>query len=540
MIEENKISFSANGLYCSLSTVYGEISFTTSEFSYYQSFFKIIDIYNNGKLKTSSSQLNYLLLRTNIDYSIIQQAISLIFQLHSSSITSSVTANNNVTIIPANPDSYITLNYWLMLCKLLAFHQENKSAINDKLFRTIHSTKLKIPFLQFHLLTHTHMHNHTQQQSHKAVFHKTFESVVTEWQYNEDDIQNHHVKFKIHTKATLKSSLNINGGGGGGDSAHINGAVADSSSVTKSSSSNNIKNRRDRRRNSAIATPTEGSSSSSNSSNTAVNVKVDDSREEYMVERRYSEFESFAQILQKNYQCIVIPPLPLKSFSFLSIIPEVVAKQRAYEFQKFLDDLTMHPILRSSFELYVFLECSSLGFKSFLELYSHMKNGVFDYSNMNYSLHSHPLTGVSKLISSSTAAVTTGASLLLTQVNQSQAKNISYFASVWDTINKNVQSSISILSYSSDPHNKSPPIQSESDVVAARTKRFLEEMVTLGGSIEQLLTAEKSCQLELSKIAQCLKYVSSASHTQCMMMSNRTRYNDDDDPTDEVMDVCSD
>ena len=90
MIEENKISFSANGLYCSLSTVYGEISFTTSEFSYYQSFFKIIDIYNNGKLKTNSSQLNYLLLRTNIEHSILQQAISLIFQLHSS--TSAVTA----------------------------------------------------------------------------------------------------------------------------------------------------------------------------------------------------------------------------------------------------------------------------------------------------------------------------------------------------------------------------------------------------------------------------------------------------------------
>ena len=503
MIEENKISFSANGLYCSLSTVYGEISFTTSEFSYYQSFFKIIDIYNNGKLKTNSSQLNYLLLRTNIEHSILQQAISLIFQLHSS--TSAVTAQTNVTIIPANPDNYITLNYWLMLCKLLAFHQENKSTINDKLFRTIHSTKLKIPFLQFHLLTHTLIHNHTQLLSHKVVFHKTFESVVTEWQYNEDDIQNHHVKFKIHTKATLRSSLNINGG----DDVHINGAVANSSSMAKSSSSssNNIKNRRDRRRNSAIATTTTGSSSSS----TAINVKVDDSSEEYVVERRYSEFESFAQILQKNYQCIIIPPLPLKSFSFLSI-PELVAKQRAYEFQKFLDDLTVHPILRNSFELYVFLECSSLGFKSFLELYSHMKNGVFDYSNMNYSLHSHPLTGVSKLISSSTAAVTTGASLLLTQVNQSQARNISYFASVWDTINKNVQSSISILSYSSNPHNKSTPIQSESDVVAAQTKRFLEEMVTLGGTIEQLLTAEKSCQLELSKIAQCLKYVSTSSH----------------------------
>ena len=504
MIEENKISFSANGLYCSLSTVYGEISFTTSEFSYYQSFFKIIDIYNNGKLKTSSSQLNYLLLRTSIDFSIIQQAMSLIFQLHSST---SAAAQTNVTIIPANPDNYITLNYWLMLCKLLAFHQENKSTINDKMFRTIHSTKLKIPFLQFHLLTHTHTHthNHTQLQSHKAVFHKTFESVVTEWQYNEDDIQNHHVKFKIHTKATLRSSLSIGGGGGGGGNAHIDGAVTNSSSVAKSSSSSssNVKNRRDRRRNSAIATPIEGSSN---------NVKVDDSREEYVVERRYSEFESFAQILQKNYQCIVIPPLPLKSFSFLSSIPELVAQQRAYEFQKFLNDLTVHPILRNSFELYVFLECSSLGFKSFLELYSHMKkNGVFDYSNMNYSLHSHPLTGVSKLISSSTAAVTTGASLLLTQVNQSQARNISYFASVWDTINKNVQSSISILSYSNNPHNKSTPIQSESDVVAAQTKRFLEEMVTLGGTIEQLLTAEKSCQLELSKIAQCLKYVSGAS-----------------------------
>jgi lantibiotic modifying enzyme len=61
---------------------------------------------------------------------------------------------------------------------------------------------------------------------------------------------------------------------------------------------------------------------------------------------------------------------------------EQLINQRVRELQLFLDDLITHPLLKNSFEVKSFLECSPTGFKAFLQLYNN-KNNSNTFFNKN-------------------------------------------------------------------------------------------------------------------------------------------------------------
>ncbi len=395
---EPRLSFSANGSGVTLHTKYGGLVFSAEEFSYYQSIFKVADNTNRGNLLIGGIQLNMLLIRSDIHWINIEKAIK-------------------ITMSKDTEEEGFHFNNWLMLCKLLACHQETKKIPSEKLFKSLHSKAIKVPFAEFNL-------SKSKVDFVGGKLYKDYSVEVVGWKIYGEDYQHQHVKFRISTDAQI---------------------------VNESSAK-------------CVAT-----------------------QERITVERRYSDFVSFANILHRNHKGLVVPPLPQKSWPFVSSSADSQNDQRRHEFQLFLSDLAAHPVLKHSFELKCFLDASSSSFKSFVELYSHVTaEGRVRYSGTG----GETTTGVGKMINDGASAVS--------EVGQAvaQTKAFGYLSSLWGIVSKSVFPA-------AVPH-----VERQEDVAAfAKTSRLLEELRRLGEHLERIVSLETANALELSKVGQNLKNV---------------------------------
>jgi hypothetical protein len=418
----NELHFSANGLGVVLKTKHGGLRFTTEEFGYYQSLFSIADSHGLGKLPVNSVQINCYIVRADIPWPAVEKIVSVALKHRTD-----------------GDDTVIHFYQWLIICKLVAYYQETKKPINDKVFKSLHTPKFRIPFADFHL---------SQARNAFVVgsYYEEFQTTVGPWLLVGEGFQDQHVKFRITTLSTLNNESEI-------------------------------------------------------PSNTAGDTDKADRKgggkvyEKFIVERRYSEFETLAGILQKNHKYVVVPPLPVKNWALLAPT-EALANQRAIEFQMFLNDLASHPVLKYSFELKAFLECSAQGFKAFVDLYSHIQDGKLDYScspptsNMNELL--------AKLLADSASAVTTSAT--------------AFFSTMWD----NVRKSVPILA--TPPVSRVP--SNEHDAAFTKTVLFLEGVLHLGRKMEAIVANEQGYFNDLAKIAQGCKSVSYVGYHQVVCASN--------------------
>mmetsp|Transcript_123859 Transcript_123859/g.243002 ORF Transcript_123859/g.243002 Transcript_123859/m.243002 type:complete len:692 (-) Transcript_123859:390-2465(-) len=418
----NELHFSANGLGVVLKTKHGGLRFTTEEFSYYKNLFIITDSHNMGKLAINSMELNCLLIRTDIAWTVIEKVLGVALKHRAE-----------------GEDNMIYFYQWLIICKLVAYYQETKRTVNDKLFKIIHTAKASIPFANFNLCQ-------TRKSFLAGTYYEEHRVNVRQWMVVGEGFQDQHVKFSIDTASTVYNHSDL-----------------PTSTTTTDSSAG------------ADETTEENSEEDGESSK-----KSSVSQVEFSIERRYSEFNTFATILQKNFSSVVVPPLPVKNWNILSP-SETNASQRAIEFQMFLNDLVSHPVLRYSFELKAFLQSSSQGFKSFVDLYSHIQDGKVYPSPPSAGTQINDM--LSKLLTDSASVVTTGAATL--------------FNNMWDSVKRNVP----VLS---TPPATRPP-SNEHDKVFNRTLFFLEGVLNVGRKLEEIVGHEQAYQSELAKIAQCCK-----------------------------------
>jgi hypothetical protein len=402
MSYEPRLSFSANGSGVTLHTKYGGLIFSADEFSYYQSLFKIADNNNLGKLLVGSTQLNMLLIRTDIVWGLLEKSIQIV-----------------CTKEETGEQPGLLNNQWLMLCKLIAFCQETKKNPSEKVFKQLHIKAIRVPLADFHLSKATR--NFLSGQ-----FYKEYVVEVTGWQLYGEEYQNQHVKFKIISTSQLFSE----------SETHTNTA-----------------------------------------------------QEKTIVERRYSDFESFASILHRNYRGLVIPPLPPKNWSVFSASDITRINQRKHEFQMFLEDLVTHPVLKFCYELRAFLEASSSGYKAFVELYSHVVDSHLVYAPDGLTPHN---TGVIKILSDGVSVVN-GATQAV-----AQTKAFGYISSLWGIVSKTVFSS------PTSTHIESP----EDIALFSRATQFLETVSIVGERVEQLITLDTASSAELAKMALNFKNVS--------------------------------
>lgn len=152
------MSFSSNGSGVTLRTKFGDVHFSTEEYTYYESLFKIADVQNDGFLTPTTSNVVTLLLRTDIPWKDVLQAIKLVLDVlpshsatplssspnnpsiilsSSSSLSSSSTqssasrgvlANGSVDLSSMGPHhgGPIRFAHWLLLCKLLAIFKQQQ------------------------------------------------------------------------------------------------------------------------------------------------------------------------------------------------------------------------------------------------------------------------------------------------------------------------------------------------------------------------------------------------------------------------------
>eukprot|EP01040_Poterioochromonas_malhamensis_P022264 gene22264-27039_t len=157
-MDETRVSFSSNGSGVTLRTKFGDVHFSTEEYTYYESLFKIADVQNDGFLTPTTSNVVTLLLRTDIPWKDVLQAIKLVLDVlpsnsatplssspnnpsiilsSSSSLSSSSTqssasrgvlANGSVDLSSMGPHhgAPIRFAHWLLLCKLLAIFKQQQ------------------------------------------------------------------------------------------------------------------------------------------------------------------------------------------------------------------------------------------------------------------------------------------------------------------------------------------------------------------------------------------------------------------------------
>ncbi|KAJ1406573.1 hypothetical protein B484DRAFT_423792, partial [Ochromonadaceae sp. CCMP2298] len=206
MTEENKLSFSTNGLGVVLSTRHGQLRFTTEEYSYYQSLFKVADVGNCGKLSLLSAQLNSLLVRADTPAGALEKAL-VVVNRHRNDATSTEGSEGGAGA--GGEGDWLSLAQWLMLCKMVACHQETKRSPSDKMLKNLHTGKIKIPFVDFHL-------SEAPARFASGTYYLAFQAVLSEWAVTGNDFQNQHVKFRIVSSARLVSDRDGEGLGGGG------------------------------------------------------------------------------------------------------------------------------------------------------------------------------------------------------------------------------------------------------------------------------------------------------------------------------------
>lgn len=383
-IDENRLSFSSNGSGVTLHTKFGNLNFNTNEYSYYEALFKIADHHNDGALFIGSSSMVTLLMRTEISWKAIIQAVQIVLDaLQSPSVTpqhhsppiSFATAvkskngkkNSNNKLLGGNPnpiENYtnftIKFHHWLLLCKLLAYHKLKREPL-DICFQNVPSSEAELRFRLTKIMF----------RSLEGDIFKQFEIEVNGYKLHGEDYQHQHVKYMIRTISQLVNRTNI---------------VVMSTSTSVSSTSETV-----------------------------------------TVERRYSEFESLTHILSTHYKGLIIPPLPLKDSRYITP-QEVIAARRQHELSLFLHDLNSHPQLKYSFALAVFLESSTNGLRSFFDLYSHMTNGKLEYTQSK-----HDSDTVTKLFTDGAAMLHTGVNVL-----SAHTKSFDFVNSWWNTVSKSV------------------------------------------------------------------------------------------------------
>lgn len=360
ILSRSQIVYSSNGQEVSIRTRLGEIMFNSSEFSFYQAMFKIADLKNSGRLNNHNSHLPILLLRANLDGPRLEKILNLV----------NLKKQNSSGDEPLG----LSLNQWLVLCKLIAFAQQpenanaefNESTITQiadisRQNRTGNQNAMNI--CNFNL--GKPMRLPSAQDQHYKVIIKGFRSFGNGYEQ--------HIKFILVSKifsvpSPIKSAISSGGGG----------FPMMESARTYSHS-------------------------------------------EVEVVRRYSDFELLVRILQKCNPGIILPALPPKSWWSENV--ESTAQKRCHLLQLFLSDITQHPMLRLSYELKAFLEASSTGFKSFREMYPKM----IDPMDSSYSYSS----SVAAIVGDNIIYGATKAYSLISGLIYKVAKTIS-----WDTSEK--------------------------------------------------------------------------------------------------------
>lgn len=447
-MEENRVSFSSNGSGVSLHTKFSNVHFSTEEYTYYESLFKIADHHNDGALSIHSSSVITLLLRTEIPWKDILAAVKLVSEVLPS--TSSTPPSSSPTFasilktgLPGgNPSmssldsavgkslsfqqSMLKFHHWLLLCKLLACYKQRRENLNACL-NVIDRSEAELRFK---------LSRNISKFVEGECF-KVYRAEVGGWKSYGEDYQSHHVKYNITTFTTLinKTSIEVL-------------PFASSSSSTSASSA------------SIVSVP-----------------------ERVVVERRYSEFETLVIVLRKTYPGRVVPPLPLKDSRYLTPV-ESIATRRQHELQLFLDDLNHHPTLKLSFAVGVFLESSSNGLRAFYDLYSHMNEGRLEYTKSKDDSE-----GVVKMLSDGASLISNSVSVL-----SAHAKSFEFVSSIWGAVTKSVATITA-------PFTTSPDHSLEDKA------RFFETIERCAKNFEQVLQAEAGYIEETTRLAECLKNV---------------------------------
>ena len=171
---DSRLMFATNSSGVVLISQFGNISYSSEEFQYYQCLFKMTDTENIGKLCIGSQSLSSLLWRTSLEYETIHKLLSLSVNSISpkarcrtitvaavecaahDDIEKSVDENENgiddeqkddwvadlhddITITDddklidesKSSDAYLSLHQWLLLCKMILHLQLNPQAVAD-------------------------------------------------------------------------------------------------------------------------------------------------------------------------------------------------------------------------------------------------------------------------------------------------------------------------------------------------------------------------------------------------------------------------
>lgn len=477
MSDQSLLIFSANGsgvvLRTKYSGKYGGLCFTTSEFKLYQRLFRVADNKNQGKLQRGSTELNTLLIRTDLEWDKVDKICTIAV----SCIVFGKEEEENTTDLD--------INRWLVVCKCIAYSQKHGRIPDKEAFKKLHGEVQDlalVPFANFNL-------DKAQQLFQGGKYGKAFRSEIVSWKFYE------HVKFKINNTSATAIEWNKQGnealqpapvppttgsaskGGGGGGSTGNNGKKKKGQSTANT-----------------VAPPsleTENGSSSSSSSGGGGG-KSSRTKESNEIERRYSEFEVLVHILQRHHMGFVIPPLPIKSWPFFST--ETQHEMRRIELQLFLNDITKHPVLKYSFELKSFLESSSQGYKEFRELYAHLNIDGVNGFGAGGAAETNSAGTFSKLISDGAAAVVTGANAVV-----ANHRSLEVIQSIWGYVTQTVSSLIS-------PHTLNIP--NENAELFARTSKYLESIAVTGVKLEAIIALEKSYVADLAGLGLAFKNMS--------------------------------
>lgn len=348
-MDETRVSFSSNGSGVTLRTKFGDVHFSTEEYTYYESLFKIADVQNDGFLSPTTSNVVTLLLRTDIPWKDVLQAIKLVLDVlpsnsatplssspnnpsmilsSSSSLSSSSTqssasrgvlANGSVDVstMGTHQTAPIRFAHWLLLCKLLAIFKQQQ-----QLQPTTAHVALPQPPSEIFVAKASKKGRKGQQQTPTPPATSSSTTASSELllqqcltlMTNGSELSTAELRFKLsrnvysfadgqcHKNYTPEISYWKVYGDDSFTHQHVKYGVVSHISLVNTTSI-------------AVSFTTgpftpPPAPPSPKATQTAVSV---------LVERRYSEFEQLAQTLRKQFPQYVIPPLPKKESPLYSM-----------------------------------------------------------------------------------------------------------------------------------------------------------------------------------------------------------------------------
>jgi len=526
-----RLSYSTNGAGVYLRTSLGEVEFLSDEFNHYRNLFKMLDTTNGGAISVSKS-LWVLLQRTGLSHDLLSQIISLVViegheqqqqqqqqqassppsssSLHSPSMhspgpggggrvsaaavaevengvigegesPSASAAPNVVAAAAVVATGQLSFHAWLLLCKTIAFmqHLKKESAgertgggeegegggggalveprIDEKTMETLHivGIKTRADFALRRVLP---------QLVH--YLRDEFAISVTGSEICGEGYEQHHIKYRISVTTTTTGRMPSGSSSSGSGASHGGGDHA----------------RKPR-----------SNSEGGGSSGERFAAKAE-------VTRRYSDFEFFANTLRNSYGGSIVPPLPPKSWAFNSVSPEMTEK-RIRELSLFLQRIVQHELLKHTYELKVFLDACSSGYKAFREIYA------------------EPALSLTGIQSNLYSAVTSGASMV------TKSKAFTAVTSFWGEIGKRVlpTSVLGMVSSSSTPSSSSKEDGAKAsssstsssyakpltilDQNVDRLDRILDSIATASEKMENILAIDRLAMLELSQLGYHMKAI---------------------------------